>query len=133
MDSRVLVVEDSVELRDYLCDVLQGAGFEVVRAADGYEAMNELRENPCSLVILDLFMPGKDGFETLTELRTLSPRPKVLAVSGGGRFSAPDTLLVASRLGADKALAKPFTPSEFLGAISELHGLPSSVAASQES
>ena len=120
MDSRVLVVEDSPELRGYLVTLLQGAGFEVFEAADGLEAMNTLQQNPCGLVILDLFMPRKDGFETLPQLRALSPRPMILAVSGGGRFSAPDTLLVASRLGADTALAKPFTPAELLGAVRQL-------------
>jgi len=92
----------------------------VLRANDGNEALDVFRENRCDLVILDIFMPNKDGIETLRELVKFSPRPKTLAISGGGRFSASGTLLVAARLGADSTLTKPFTPKQLLDALKNL-------------
>jgi DNA-binding response OmpR family regulator len=120
MSSQVLLVEDNAELQNYMAELLRTAGFEVARAAHGEEAIQTLQKGVYNLIILDLFMPEKDGFETLTELRRILPRPKVLAISGGGRFSVEDTLAVAVRLGADDTLAKPFTPGQLLSAVREL-------------
>jgi DNA-binding response OmpR family regulator len=120
MGMRVLVVDDSVEMLHYLGELVASAGYDVLRANDGDQAIDVLRENRCDLIVLDLFMPNKDGIETLRELSKLSPRPRTLAISGGGRFSAPDTLRVAERLGADSTLAKPFTPKQLLDALKNL-------------
>jgi DNA-binding response OmpR family regulator len=120
MGMRVLLVEDSAELLNYMGELVASAGYDVLRANDGDKAMEVLRENRCDLMVLDLFMPNKDGIETLRELSKLSPRPRTLAISGGGRFSAPDTLRVAARLGADSTLAKPFTPRQLLDALKDL-------------
>jgi len=120
MRTRVLLVEDSAELLNYMGELVASAGYDVLRASDGNQALDVLRENNCDLMVLDLFMPNKDGIETLGELSKLSPRPKTLAISGGGRFSAPDTLRVAATLGADSTLAKPFTPKQLLDALKDL-------------
>ena len=117
---RVLLVEDSIELLNYMADLVASAGYDVLRATDGDKAIKLLRQNRCDLMVLDLFMPNKDGIETLSELTKISPRPKTLAISGGGRFSAPDTLLMAARLGADSTLTKPFTPNQLLTALKDL-------------
>ena len=120
MGMRVLLVEDSPELLNYMGDLVASAGYDVLRASDGDQALDVLRENRCDLMVLDLFMPNKDGIETLRALSKSSSRPKTLAISGGGRFSAPDTLRVAARLGADSTLPKPFTPNQLLGALKDL-------------
>ena len=123
MGMRVLVVDDSVEMLHYLGELVASAGYDVLRANDGDKAIEVLRENCCDVVILDVFMPNKDGLETLRELKKISPRPKTLVISGGGRFSASDTLLVAARLGADSTLKKPFTPQQLLDALKDLASL----------
>ena len=120
MSQRVLLVEDSLELLNYIAEVVSSAGFEVSCATDGEEAVSALQRNRCDLVILDLFMPKKDGFQTLAEIAKLRPRPRTLAISGGGRFSLRDTLLLASRVGADSTLSKPFTGQELLDAVRQL-------------
>ena len=120
MKTRVLLVEDSPELLNYMSELVASAGYDVLRASDGDQAIEVLRENHCDLMVLDLFMPNKDGIETLGALSEFSPRPKTLAISGGGRFSAPDTLRRAARLGADSTLPKPFTPNQLLDALKNL-------------
>ncbi len=108
---RILVVDDDRELRGWMRELLTRAGYQVSEAADGNEALKQLREARLDLVILDLVMPEKDGVETLLELRREFPGLKVIAISGR------DYLAIAEHLGAQETLAKPFTASELISAV----------------
>jgi DNA-binding response OmpR family regulator len=81
--ARILVVDDSASMRRSLAEILTRAGHEVIQAADGAEACRTSREVDVDLV-LDLFMPVKDGIETLRELRARAPGVPIIAISGGG-------------------------------------------------
>jgi len=71
--ARILVVDDNASLRRSLTELLTRSGYEVIQAADGSEAGRVWRAVEVDLVILDLFMPEKDGIETMVELRAFAP------------------------------------------------------------
>ena len=107
---RVLLVEDEHQVREALKLMLSQAGCEVITAQNGVEALDRFRDRPQDLVITDLIMPEKDGFETIQALKALAPQVKILAISGGMGQSGPASGLdTARRLGADRVLAKPFS------------------------
>ena len=119
MGSSILIVDDDAGICQFLETVLTKAGYKTTVATDGNQAVAAVRHEPFDVIILDLFMPGKAGFQTISVLR-LQSRAKVIAISGGGRFPAGDSLLIASRLRAHATLAKPFTPSQLLDVVRHL-------------
>ena len=71
-------------------------------------------------------MPEKEGLESILEFRRLQPNAKIIAISGGNRIDAKNNLNMAKKLGANHALAKPFSHSELLDAIGQLLAPPAS-------
>ena len=110
--TRVLVVDDNEDLRNTIGALLQADGFEVALAADGQAALAQHHAMPCDVVLTDLFMPDKDGIETIVELRKLSPGIKIVAMSGWTSSQGSDYLQVAREIGASVTLQKPFDPQE---------------------
>ena len=107
---RILLVDDDPDVRRSLENALTKAGYEVVSAANGVEAVSRWRElHGGDLVILDMFMPEKDGLETLVELRNHSPGIPIIAISGGGTTGRLDILEDAKLLGAIETFEKPFS------------------------
>ncbi len=121
--ARILVIDDNDDFRKVIREVLEKEGYEVVEAGDGDEGISLFKEKPADLVITDLIMPGKEGIQTMVELRRDFPDVKVIAVSGGG-FEGPRTYLEGAELigGALRTFIKPFPPEELLKAIKELLG-----------
>lgn len=117
---RVLVIDDNPDMRRTLQALLESEGFAVSVAADGEEALRLQRDLPAAVVITDIYMPGKEGIETIYELRKHFPQTKVIVMSGGGRATGVDYFQVARELGAVKALKKPFAPGELIDAVREL-------------
>ena len=117
---RILLVDDNESFRRPLAETLQRAGYEVESVGDGSTALKLFGQTPYDLVITDLIMPGKEGLETIVELRRLEPDLKIIAISGGGRISPQDYLPMARQLGAAVAMAKPFTAQEILEAVAKL-------------
>ncbi len=113
-------MDDDELLREALRIVLQGAGYEVMEACDGDVGLRLQREHPADLVLVDIFMPERDGLEVIKALRIESPQVKIIAVSGGGRTGQIEVLSVAAAFGAARTLVKPFAPLELLKAIREL-------------
>ena len=120
--AEILIVEDEAPARAVLRETLELAGHGVREASDGEAAFRTLGEARADLAIVDLFMPGKEGLETIREARSAFPGLKIIAISGGGSRGQLEYLPVAERFGADRILAKPFEQSELLEAISELLG-----------
>jgi len=118
--STILLIDDEIELRATVSRLLQRAGYEVVTAANGAEALATARFVRADLVITDIIMPEKEGLETIAELRREFPELPVIAVSGGGVVDPGSYLTIAQRLGADRALAKPFGFQELLSTVREL-------------
>lgn len=120
--SRILIVDDEPQVRRMLATCLTRAGYEVVEAKDGDEALQSCADDPVDLIVLDLLMPGREGPETLMSLRHDPERPKVIAISGGARAVGADFLPAARKLGAEMTLKKPFHNQALLDAISDLLG-----------
>jgi DNA-binding response OmpR family regulator len=117
---RILVVDDNEALRRPLGKFLEQAGYQVETAADGNAGLKLFRQSPFDLVVTDLIMPGKEGLETIVELRRIQPDLKIIAMSGGGRLDPSNYLPMATLLGATKVLAKPFSQDEIIEAVKSL-------------
>jgi len=121
---RILIIDDDTNIRTIIGDILSIAGYEPLIAVDGDEGLKLLTENPCTLIITDLIMPEKEGIETIIEAKKSSPGIKIIAISGGGRIGATDYLSVASKIGADATLAKPFRNQELVDLVENMIGAP---------
>jgi two-component system, chemotaxis family, chemotaxis protein CheY len=116
---RVLVIDDHAVVRVALCETLSDAGYVVTEACDGAEGVELLRNNPADVVVMDIYMPRQDGFETIRKLRRVAPAVKIIAISGGSRGEF-DPLRAARLLGVDRALRKPFGSKEVVTALMDL-------------
>lgn len=103
-------------------DTLTARGYRVEVASSCQEGMAIFRRQRIDLAIVDIFMPDKDGLETLMEMRRHSQEAKVLAMSGGGGIGFEHGLALAQKLGAKATLPKPFTPEELRAKVAELLG-----------
>jgi len=110
---QILVVDDEAPMQKYLSSNLKARGYEVLIASDGSEALKLLDEHTFDLVILDIGLPGPDGFEVLSATRRASQVP-VLMLSARGRETDKVTAL---DLGADDYLTKPFGVEELLARV----------------
>jgi CheY-like chemotaxis protein len=117
---RILVVDDNEDLRTTIQALLQADGFEVAVAADGEAALLLHRAHPADVVVTDLFMPDKDGIETIIELKKLYPTVKIVAMSGWTSTQGSDYLQVAREIGAAVTLQKPFDPLELSRVVRQL-------------
>ncbi len=104
----ILVVDDDAAVRDSIQTVLSLDGHDVVEAGDGRAGEAAVHLRLPDLVILDIFMPERDGFEVLRSLRRTHPQLKILAISGGTGGHMDRTLTFAREFGADAVLDKPF-------------------------
>ena len=118
--ARILVMDDDDVFRGAIRTVLQSAGYEVLEAADGAAGLRVYREQGADLVLVDIFMPERDGLEVVQDLRAAIPRPKIVAMSGGGRHKQLDALSAAAAFGAERTLRKPFAPHELLAEVRTL-------------
>jgi CheY-like chemotaxis protein len=107
----VLVVDDEADLLQIVSDRLETAGFLVITARDGVEALERIRATRPRCIILDLKMPRLGGFEALPEIRRAAPEARVIVLTG-----SPNRPLGAAcrARGADAFLLKPFDPAELV-------------------
>jgi CheY-like chemotaxis protein len=117
---RILVIDDNEQVRSVICEMLELSGYEVVDAPNGEIAARLVRAEPADLVITDIFMPEKEGLETIRELRRDFPNIKIIAISGGGSTGDFAYLPTARKLGAHRTFVKPFEMQEMLQAVEEL-------------
>lgn len=111
--SSILLVDDSIVLRDRLALAFQQRGFRVAVASNYDEALVVFSADPTDLAVLDLRMPGKPGLALLQELKKIAPETKVLILSGFGSIA---TAIDAIRLGATNFLPKPADAEDILTA-----------------
>jgi DNA-binding NtrC family response regulator len=114
---RILVVDDDASIRRTLNILLTKAGYEVIQASDGFEAVRLWRDRGGDLVITDLHMPQKDGIETIIELLSHSPGIRIIAMSGGGQTKRLDLLGNMALLGSVLTIEKPFTLAEMMAVV----------------
>jgi DNA-binding response OmpR family regulator len=117
---RILVVDDNEDLRSTIQALLRADGFDVAVAGNGQAALALHQSQSADVVITDLFMPDKDGIETIVELKKLSPQLKIVAISGWTSTQGSDYLQVAREIGATVTLQKPFDPQELSRVVRQL-------------
>lgn len=114
----ILVVDDSPEFSSALAERLREEQHVVCTAASGREATAILHSVAVDVVITDILMADGDGLELIRAARIRTPAPRIIAMSGGGRFvTATDCLKTANGFGADMCLLKPFSTGELLAAL----------------
>jgi DNA-binding response OmpR family regulator len=118
--SHILVIDDDIDLRVIMQEALQAAGYEVSMAADGAQGIALQRKQPASLLITDIFMPNKEGIETIRDFREEFPNVPIIAMSGGGKLKRQSSLFTAKALGAEVILRKPFKMSDLLRSVAAL-------------
>ena len=116
----IIIIDDEPALRVTMRKILERAGHEIREAGDGDEGLRLFRERPADLVVTDIFMPGKEGMETIQDLRAENLDVKILAVSGGATVDPTGPLGDAELFGADGSLPKPFSVTDLQEKVAEL-------------
>ncbi len=109
----VLVVEDDEDILQLLSYNLETAGYEVLTSEDGYEGLNLAKQHRPSLIILDIMLPGIDGFEVCKEIKRRAETADTPVIMLTARGEEVDRI-VGLELGADDYVVKPFSPRELL-------------------
>jgi len=113
MTHRVLVVDDDQTVAEVVARYLEREGLDVETTGDGLAALEAAAERPPDLVVLDLMLPGLDGFEVCRRLRETSAVPIVMLTARGDE----DDRVVGLDRGADDYVAKPFSPRELVARV----------------
>jgi two-component system, NtrC family, nitrogen regulation response regulator NtrX len=111
MSKTILVVDDEKDIRISLTGILEDEGYQVLTADNGIEALECARQELPDLVLLDIWMPGMDGLETLEKLKILFPQVTVIMISGHGTI---ETAVRATKLGAFDFIEKPLSLDKVL-------------------
>ena len=111
MSKTILVVDDEKDIRTSLTGILEDEGYQVGTAASGAEALECARQDLPDLVLLDIWMPGMDGLETLEKLKNLFPQITVVMISGHGTI---ETAVRTTKLGAFDFIEKPLSLDKVL-------------------
>lgn len=117
----ILAVDDSASMRQMVAFTLKGAGFDVVEAVDGVDALDKAKDTSVDLVLSDVNMPNMDGITLIKELRMLSdykftPMLMLTTESGG------DKKVQGKEAGATGWIVKPFNPDQLLSTINKVLG-----------
>jgi len=118
---RILVIDDDQAVRAAVSLVLEREGFEVEMAEDGRAGIAAIKGGVFDIVIVDIFMPGMDGLETIKAFHETAPSVPIIAMSGvmarQASDATPDFLRMATTFGAVHSLHKPFKPQDLLQAV----------------
>jgi two-component system, OmpR family, KDP operon response regulator KdpE len=117
---RIVVVDDHQDTCAFLSTALKGAGYEVETAEEGGQALALMASRPPDLLITDLFMPGLEGFETITRCRAEFPQTTIMVISAGTIPGMRHDLLATARLlGISATLRKPFHADTLLATVQQ--------------
>ena len=111
--NHVLIVEDDKEIRDGIEIYLKSQGYEVYKAADGVEGLEQIRNNEIHLAIVDVMMPRKDGIQMVMEMRKDYDFPVIMLSAKSEEVDK----IMGLNMGADDYVTKPFTPLELLARV----------------
>ena len=115
----IMTVDDSTSMRQMVKATLLSAGYDVVEASDGQEALEYARENPVDLVITDVNMPRMDGITLVSELRSL-PSYRLTPVLLLTTESSMDKKMEGKKAGATGWIVKPFNPAQLLATLARV-------------
>ena len=122
--ARILVIDDQAHVRAVILSVLRAKDHEVVGVSDGSSGLQEFKDTPFDLAIIDVYLPGIDGVKVIREMRTLAADLPIIAISGvmlnDSDRTALDIFANASDLADIACLKKPFRSSELLKAVDKV-------------
>ena len=110
---KILIVDDEALIRDVIKEYLLIEGYEVDEASDGEEAVKKALEKDYTLIIMDIMMPHKDGYQACKEIRAKKNTPFIMLSARGEEYDK----LVGFDLGIDDYVTKPFSPKELVARI----------------
>lgn len=110
---KILVVDDEEKIRRMICDYLRAVGYETVSAVDGIDAITQTVVEKPDLIVLDIMMPGLDGFDCTRRIREKSPVPIIMVTAKAEEADK----LIGLEVGADDYLVKPFSLKELAARI----------------
>lgn len=118
--AKILLVDDDPSIVNLLNDILAEQNHKINIAYNGKDALNLFRNEEPDIVIADIDLPDKNGFELILDIIKERPQTHILAISGNGIGGRADFLSVAKMLGAEQVLSKPFTPSKLREKVNEM-------------
>ncbi len=110
---KILVVDDEMLIRNVVREYMALENYEVEEASDGDEAINLFRNNNYDLVIMDVMMPKKDGFQTVKELKKIKDTPVIMLSARTEEYDK----LIGFDIGVDDYVTKPFSPKELVARV----------------
>lgn len=110
---KVLITDDDIHLRKLVLTYAELDGFQCEEAECGEDAIRKIESTPFDIVVLDVMMPGPNGFETLAEIRKTSEVPVIMLTARGEEYDR----LLGFKLGADDYVQKPFSPKELMARV----------------
>lgn len=120
MAFKVLLIDDNDVFRKAISDTLEILKFDVTPLTDGKNVTQYLKKTHYDIIITDIIMPDKDGFETINDIRKFDEDVPIIAVTGDGSYELNQNLMIAESLGANDSLMKPFEPSILLDKINNI-------------
>lgn len=111
--ARLLIIDDDIHLRKLVLTYAELENFQCEEAKDGQEALEKVHAQEFDIIILDVMMPGMDGFETLAEMRKHTEVPVIMLTSRSEEYDK----LLGFNLGADDYVPKPFSPKELMARV----------------
>lgn len=117
---KYLIIDDDKLVRESIKLMLEETPCQVDLAKNGIEGVDLYKQNKHDIIITDIIMPQKEGFETIRELKKLNEDIKIIAISGGSRNGMGTYLPIAQDLGAQAILYKPFDDSELFNTIKQI-------------
>ena len=117
--ARILVIDDEALVRYTIREMLESAGHSVVEAENGRAGLGIYEFQNIYLTITDILMPEKDGVQTIQEFKSLRSGGKIIAIAGGSVMRREGRLGLASKMGADNILAKPFSAEELIETVND--------------
>jgi len=119
MSKKILVVDDSRTDLENVTNILESNGYDVIRATNGEEALMQANSQHLELIVLDVIMPGKDGFQTCRQLKKDENTKDIKIVILSTKAGKTDEYW-GRKQGADDYITKPFNPDELVMSISQL-------------
>jgi len=118
--AHILIAEDVAEIRFAYEAILMSAGHSVDSVANGKDAIDHLKNASYDIIITDLMMPRQDGFDVTEAAEKLTPRPKILVITGGGDQMSPHAALKLNEANIDRMLVKPVEQKALLDCVDRL-------------
>jgi len=120
MTAKVLLIDDNLVFLKAISDSLEVMNYDVTTLTDGKNVVKYLKTKNYDIIITDIIMPDKDGFETINDIRKFDDNIPIIAVTGDGSYELNQNLMIAEKLGATDTIMKPFETSVLVEKINNI-------------